>query len=137
MKKEGSRRALFFRSDALLDLRLLAHAVAQVVQLGAADLAAAQSLHGNDRGGMHGEYLLAANAVANAADGDRLVDAAVLLGDDGAVEGLVADAVALLDADGDAHGVADVHFGQFALHVLLGQSLDQIHSDPSFDYGRS
>ena len=31
--------------------------------------------------------------------------------------------------------VADVHFGQFALHVLLGQSLDQIHSDPSFDYG--
>ena len=120
-------------SDALLDLGLLAHAVAQVIQLRAADLAAADRLDGDDGGRVHREDLLAADAVADAADGDGLVDAAVLLGNDGAVERLVADAVAFLDTHGHADGVAHVHLGKLGLHVLLGQSLDQIHCYPSFD----
>ena len=46
---------------------------------------------------MHGKDLLAADAVGNAADGDGLVDAAMLLGNDGAFESLGALTVAFLD----------------------------------------
>ena len=85
-------------SDELLDLRLLADAIAQIVELRSANLAAAHSVDGDDRGRMHGKNLLTANAVGDAAHGDGLVDAAVLLGDDGTLERLVALAVAFLDA---------------------------------------
>ena len=86
----------FFVLQALLDLGRLAHAVAQVVQLGSADLALADGGDRDDGGRVHGEDLLAADAVGDAADGDGLVDAAMLLGNDGAFESLVALAVAFL-----------------------------------------
>ena len=76
---------------------------------------------------MNGEDLLAAYTVGDTADGDGLVDAAMLLGNDGAFESLSTLTVAFLDANHDAHGIADVHFGQFFLHVLLAENFDQIH----------
>ena len=72
----------------LADLGCLADAVAQVVQLGAADIAVAHGLDLLDRGRVDGEDLFHADAVGQAADGDGLFDAAVLLGDDGAVAGM-------------------------------------------------
>ena len=116
------------RSQTLLDLCTLTDAVTQVVQLRSADLAAADCLHGDDGGRVYGEDLLAAYAVGDAADGDSLIDAAVLLGDDGAFESLIALAAAFLYADGDTHGIADVQFGQFGLHVLFAENFDPTHT---------
>ena len=81
---------------------------------------------------MHGENLLAADAVGNAADSDGFVDAAMLSGNDGAFKHLVALAGAFLDAQSDTHGVADVHLRKLRLHVVRGESFDEIHDDPSF-----
>ena len=54
---------------------------------------------------MYGKYLLAADAIGDTAHGDGLIDAAMLLGNDGAFESLGTLAVAFLDADEDTHGV--------------------------------
>ena len=126
-KKRLSPLFLIADSDALADLGLLTHSVAQVIQLGAADFTAADGLDGDDRGGVDGEDLLAADSVEDAADGDGLVDTAVFLGDNGAVKSLVPLAVALLDTDGDADVVSHVHFGELRLHGAAGESLDEIH----------
>ena len=75
---------------------------------------------------MHGEDLLAADVVGNATNGDGLVDAAMLLCDDGAFESLVTLTAAFLDADGDTDGIADVHGGELGLHVLSGEGLNEI-----------
>ena len=77
---------------------------------------------------MHREDLFAADTVGDAADGDGLVDAAMLLGNDGAFESLVALAVAFLDTDKDTNSIADVHFGKLGLHILLTENFDQIHN---------
>jgi hypothetical protein len=112
---------------ALFDLRGLAKAVTQVVQLGPADLAAADCLDLDDVGSVQGEHLLAAYAVAQAADGEALFDAAVLLRNDGALENLDSLAGAFLDFDVYTNRVADPNDGQLFLHVLTGQSLHEIH----------
>ena len=66
-------------SDLLLDLGGLAETVAEVVELRTADLAAANGLDLHDARRMNGENLLAADAVAQAADGDGLLNAACTL----------------------------------------------------------
>ena len=76
---------------------------------------------------MDGEDLLHADAVGNAAHGDALLDPAVLLGDDGALEHLDTLAAALLDADVYADGVAHVGRGGLGFQVLFGKCLHQIH----------
>ena len=113
--------------QALLDLCLLTHAITQIVQLCSANLALTDGGNRDDGGGMYGEDLLAAYAVGNAADGDGLVDAAVLLGNDSAFESLLTLTVAFLDANHDTHGITDVHFGKLFLHVLLAENFNQIH----------
>ena len=82
--------------QALLDLCLLADAVTQIVELRTANLTLTDGGHRDDGGRVHGKDLLAADAVRDAADSDGLVDAAMLLGNDGAFESLVALAVAFL-----------------------------------------
>ena len=51
----------------------------------------------------------------------------MLLGNDGAFESLGTLTAAFLDQNENADGIADVHFGQFFLHVLLAENFDQIH----------
>ena len=114
--------------QALFDLCPLTNALTQVVQLCTTDLAAANCLNGDDGRRVYGEDLLAADTIGDAADGDGLVDATVLLGDDGAFKSLVALTAAFLYADGDTHGIADIELGQFGLHVLFAENFDQIHS---------
>ena len=81
----------------LCDLGSLAYAAAQVVQLSTANLTAANNLELSNVRGMYREGLLYAYAVRNAANGYGLVDAGVLVSDDGALEYLNSLAVALLD----------------------------------------
>ena len=76
--------------------------------------------------GVNGEHLLHADAVGQAADGDGLLDTAVLLGDDSALEDLDALTGAFLDLHVYADGVAHQYLGYF-LQLLLVQSFDEIH----------
>ena len=76
---------------------------------------------------MNGEHLLHANAVGNAADGDGFLNAAVLLGNDSALEHLNTLAVALLDLSVYLYGIADLQNRQIALELLLGQYFYEIH----------
>lgn len=76
---------------------------------------------------MYGENLFAADVIGNTADSDGLADAAVLSGDNCTVKSLISLTVAFLDAHDDTYCVADVHFGKFGLHILLTESLYQIH----------
>ena len=76
---------------------------------------------------MDGEHLLHAHAVGDAADGDGLPDAAVLLGDDGALEDLDTLTGAFLDLHVHTDGVAHLDGGHFRFQALFVQFLDQIH----------
>ena len=128
--KKGAFKPPFLNNslDKLFDLGTLADSAAQIVELGAANLTASDGLDGDDRRRMDGENFLASDTVGNAANGDSLGDPAVLLGDDSAVESLVALTVAFLNAYGDTDSVAHVHLRQLGLHVLLGKCFYQIHN---------
>ena len=92
--RKQKRRA--FRSPFLFALQLelfrnlgsLAHAAAQVVQLGTAYLTIAHNLELCNVRGVYREGLLHAYAVGDTANGNRLVNAGMLLGNDDALENL-------------------------------------------------
>ena len=136
---EKERLSPLFRlgSQLFLDLGALAHAAAQIVQLGTPHSTVADHLDLVDGGRVHGEDLLHTDTVGDAAHGDGLGDAAVLLGDDGALEDLDTLAVAFLDLDVHPHGVAHLYDGGLSLQVLLSKSLHEIHNDSSCLYRRS
>src|SRR5579862_7113444 len=79
---------------ALLDAGGLAAQVAEVVELGAADAATGDRLDPVDRGAVHRERALHADAVAHLADGEGLPQAAALAADHDTLENLDAGAVA-------------------------------------------
>src|SRR4051812_48309129 len=83
----------------LLDLGGLAAQLAEVVQLGAADVTAGDDLDPLDDRGVHGEGALDTHAEAHLPDGEGLADPAALAPDDDALEDLDARAVALDHAD--------------------------------------
>ena len=76
---------------------------------------------------MNGEHLLHADTVGQAADGDGLLDTAVLLGDDSALEDLDTLTGAFLDlhvyADGVAHQYLGTSFSCFSFRALM-RSMD-------------
>ena len=113
--------------QALFDLCLLADSVTEVIKFRPANLTFPDRCNRNDRGGMYGENLLTSYAVGNAADRDSLINATVLLGNDGAFKCLGTLAASFNDLDEDTHSVADVHLGKFGLHVLLAQNFNKIH----------
>ena len=76
---------------------------------------------------MNGEHLLHAHAVGDTADGEGLLNTAVLLGNDGALTDLDTLAGAFLDLHVHADGIAHLHLGDFLLQLLLVQCFDQIH----------
>src|SRR3984957_10174549 len=90
---------------ALLDPPRLAAQVAQVVQLGAAHLAAGDRLDLVDRRAVHRERALDANAVAHLAHGEGLTQAAALAPDHDTLEDLDAGAVALRHLNVHLEGV--------------------------------
>src|SRR6185369_17908622 len=88
-----------------LDAGRLAAALAQVVQLGAAHIAAALDFDAGDQRAVGLEGALHAFAAGDLADGEAAVQAAVALGNDDAFEGLGALARAFDHVDADDHGV--------------------------------
>ena len=112
--------------NLLCDLGSLAYAAAQVVQLGTANLTVADNLELGNVRGVYREGLLDAYAVRDAANGNRLINASVLLGNDDALEHLNTLAVALLDLSVYLYGIADLQSRQIALELLLGQYFYEI-----------
>ena len=114
-------------ADSFLNLGSLTNAVAQVVQLGAANLTVTDDLDLLDGRSVDGEHLLDADAVGQTTNGEGLLDTAVLLGDNGTLEDLDSLAVALFDLVLDTNGVTDLEGGDRLLQLLIGKSLNQIH----------
>src|SRR4029078_5962345 len=81
------------------DARRLAAQVAQVIELGAAHLAAADELDRIDHRGEHGKHALDALAIRNLPHGEALVQAMAGAADAYSLLGLDAGAVAFLDLD--------------------------------------
>ena len=120
---------------ALGDTGRLAAAAAQVIELRAADFAAAQDLDLGDVGRVDREHALHALAVGNLAHGEVLVDAGAGAADHHALVGLGADAVALDHLHHHLDGIAGAELGHAALcrdgaHLLALELLDDIHGPP-------
>src|ERR1700676_4211042 len=114
------------------DAGRLAAQIAQVIQLGAAYLAAAH--HGDrvDHRRHHREYPFHAFAIGNLAHRETLVEPAAGAADADAFIGLYARAVAFDHLDVDDHGVAGSEFrnrlarGQF-FELLFFELLNKVH----------
>ncbi|CAD5299137.1 hypothetical protein BOS5A_230890 [Bosea sp. EC-HK365B] len=118
--------------DALGDTGRLAAAIAQVIQLGAANLALADDLDRVEVRRIQREDALDALAIGNLADGEALVQPAAIAGDADALIGLNAAALAFLDLDVDLHGVAGLEMRDFLAVGELGDLflvdlLDDVH----------
>src|SRR5262245_2021317 len=112
----------------------LADAVAQEVELRAADLAVADDLDPLDPRAVDLERALDAHARRDPSDGDRRRDAAVAHPHDEALEHLDALAVALDDLGGDLDRVARGDHRQVGAELVLDDLVDHVHgSGPSVD----
>src|SRR5690606_24296529 len=122
---QSSSSALF------LDLGGLATQVAQVVQLGAADITTGHHVDVVDVGAVHREGALHADTERHLADGEGLADTATLAPDDDALE----DLDALLRAFDDLHvhieGVTGPELGDIAAQRLLVDEVKGVHVHPS------
>src|SRR4051812_32934679 len=113
-----------------LDTRRLAAALTQIVQLGAADVAAALDFDAGDQGAVGLERALHAFAAGDLAHREAAVQAAVALGDHDAFVGLHALAGAFDDAHRNDHRVAGGEIGDALAQTgdfLLLEGLDQVH----------
>src|SRR5690606_11984421 len=113
-------------SDLLFDARGLAREITQVVQLGTPHVAV--PLHDDvaDRGAVGLEHALHALPMRNLAHGKRGVEPTVAPGDDDALVGLHALAVALGDLHLHYDGVTRLEVRDLARHALLFDFADQL-----------
>jgi hypothetical protein len=111
----------------LLDLGGLAAQLAEVVQLGPADVTAGQHLDLLDDGGVHREGALDADAEADLADGEGLADAATLAPDDDTLEDLHTRAAALDDPHVHLHGVAGAEVGDVVAQRRSVEGVQGVH----------
>ncbi len=101
--------------NLLFYLCLLAYAVADIVELRAANLAAAGDVHLDDVRGVNRECLFDADSVRDFSDGESFGNAAVFLGDDHAVEQLNAFSRSLFDFVVYNDRITDFKFGKLGL----------------------
>ena len=113
---------------ALADAGATAHAVAEVVELGAADVAAGGDLDLLDLRRVHGERALHADAERLLADGEGLAQAGALALDHDALEHLGAAAVALDDLEVHPHAVTRLEGGDAAQLGALDVVDDTAHA---------
>src|SRR6202011_59508 len=126
----GGLRAVRLLFD---DTGRLAAQIAQVIQFGAAHLAAAH--HGDriDHRRHHGKYAFHAFAVGNLAHRKALIEPAARAADADAFIGLYARAVAFDHLDVDDHGVARPEFrnglagGGQSVELLFFELLNEVH----------
>ena len=105
----------------------LAFALAEVVELGAADGTLALDFDFGDARRVEREYALDTLAVAHAADGEFRVDARAALADDDARIYLRAFLVAFHNARVHLHGVADVECRTVCLELFTFYFFDNRH----------
>src|SRR5262249_30266759 len=118
----------------LADPRGFAAATAQIIELGASDLAAAHELDRVDHRRIQRKHALHAFAVGNLAHGETLVEARPRTGDANAFIGLDARALALDHLDVDEDGIArrkirDLLAGGKLCDLLFLELLNQIHGN--------
>src|SRR5262249_38302456 len=118
----------------LADARGFAAAAAQIVELGAAHLAAAHNLDGVDHRRIERKDPLHALSVGDFADRETLVEARARASDADAFIGLNARALALDHLDVDEHGVARRKIRDFfargeLCNLLFLELLNQIHGN--------
>ena len=87
-KREAFASLFVSLLELLLDLGTLAHAVTQIIQLCAANSTVADHFDVIDGRRMDREHLLHADAIGQTTDSDGLLDAAVLICNDNALEDL-------------------------------------------------
>src|SRR5690606_23118585 len=122
--RSNGRRSAFARDVDLAEIRrgllgaaqarLLPAELAQVVEVGAANVAAAHDLELLDLRGVHGVDALDTHAVADLANGEGLAETAALAPDHHTLEDLDALLLAFLDAIVDADLVAGPKRGNVA-----------------------
>ena len=122
----GSKLFLLLGNDALFDLRSLTGPVAKVIELSPANNTMANDLDMADSGAVVGEGSLNTDAVAYAANGEGLADAAALHLDDDAFKVLKPLAVAFNDLDVNTHGVADLELGEVGTKLLFFELSDDV-----------
>ena len=122
----GSKLFLLLGNDALFDLRSLTGPVAKVIELSPANNTVANDLDMADTGAVLGEGSLNTDAVAYAANGEGLADAAALHLDDDAFKVLKPLAVAFNDLDVNTHGVADLELGEVGTKLLFFELSDDV-----------
>ena len=122
----GSKLFLLLGNDALFDLRSLTGPVAKVIDLSPANNTVANDLDMADTGAVVGEGSLNTDAVAYAANGEGLADAAALHLDDDAFKVLKPLAVAFNDLDVNTHGVADLELGEVGTKLLFFELSDDV-----------
>ena len=103
----------------LLDAGGLAGEMAQVVELGAANAAAANHGNAGDHWAVHREDALDANTTRDLADGEGGADSAAADGEANAFERLEALLVTFFDADVDANGVTGAEWWQVGAEPLF------------------
>src|ERR1700683_312080 len=118
--------------DALGDAGRLAATIAQIIELGAAHLAAARALERIDHRRIDRKHALDAFAVGNLANREALLQAAAVARDADAFIGLNAGALAFLDLHIDDDGVAGLEGRDFGGLAKLGglfglDRLDDVH----------
>src|SRR5690606_8452906 len=111
----------------LADAGSLPDAVAHVVELGAADVAAADTLDLGDHRRVQRERALDPDAAAELAHGEGLADAAALAAQHVTLEHLHALTVALDHADVDAHRVARSEVGDVLAQAELVDDVGGVH----------
>lgn len=122
----GSKLFLLLGNDALFDLRSLTGPVAKVIELSPANNTVANDLDMADTGAVVGEGSLNTDAVAYAANGEGLADAAALHLDDDAFKVLKPLAVAFNDLNVNTHGVADLELGEVGTKLLFFELSDDV-----------
>ena len=122
----GSKVFLLLGNDALFDLRSLTGPVAKVIELSPANNTMANDLDMADTGAVVGEGSLNTDAVAYAANGEGLADAAALHLDDDAFKVLKPLAVAFNDLNVNTHGVADLELGEVGTKLVFFELSDDV-----------
>src|SRR5215218_3134121 len=111
----------------LLDLRRPAGPIAQVVELGPADVAPGDQLDLGDAGRVHREGPLDADAERDLADGEGLAQAAALAAQDEALEDLDPLPAPLDHADVHLDGVAGPEVGQIVAQLRALDHVGDLH----------
>src|SRR6188472_1150711 len=111
----------------LLDLRLLAAELAQVVELRSADVTAGDDLDVVDDRGVHRELALDADLEADLADREGLANALALAADDDALEDLDTRARTFDDVDVHLDGVARAEVGDVRPQARSVDVVEDVH----------